>query len=515
MKLFSRPAATNELIIDTFAAAPVDMTTAADSAFARDVVTVGKRMNTRGWSWYKKIGEIHYAVGRSARTAGYAELGVYERRADGTPGKKITSGEEAKVASRLMSYTGGMRGLIERFVIHMKVPGTTWLIRVRIDGEVVGYDFVSDGEWDQASLDSLDDKANTQPLLRNTMPPGSTNGRPVKQQTIERRDLIGRVWRQDAQWADLPDSPMYALDDTCEVLHLLTKGLKVKLNQRLLMNGVWYFPSEIADVRIGAPTGKPGELHNNKIIDNVLKQAQHTALSPEDPMSPMPIIVSGPGDQAHNVVFAAPDREIFDVEMKLRTELIDRILFGLDINPQGVKGTTEANHWGAWAASDDEQRINIKPDLETLCWALTVLVMNRELSEANVASGRIAKRMVWYDLSAAVAKTNLAEDGRQAFDRGGVGPPGMRRMSGIDESDAPTEVEVIRMVGWKMGLPELALHGIEAAKDIDFEKIKATKSGPNPDSNAPDTPVGPGKGDPGSTNPADRKNNSPKRAQPG
>lgn len=66
MKLFSRPAATNELIIDTFAAAPVDMTTAADSAFARDVVTVGKRMNTRGWSWYKKIGEIHYAVGRSA-----------------------------------------------------------------------------------------------------------------------------------------------------------------------------------------------------------------------------------------------------------------------------------------------------------------------------------------------------------------------------------------------------------------------------------------------------------------
>lgn len=215
------------------------------------------------------------------------------------------------------------------------------------------------------------------------------------------------------------------------------------------------------------------------------------------------------------MVFAAPDREIFDVEMKLRTELIDRILFGLDINPQGVKGTTEANHWGAWAASDDEQRINIKPDLETLCWALTVLVMNRELQEANVASGRIAKRMVWYDLSAAVAKTNLAEDGRQAFDRGGVGPPGMRRMSGIDESDAPTEVEVIRMVGWKMGLPELALHGIEAAKDIDFEKIKATKSGPNPDSNAPDTPVGPGKGDPGSTNPADRKNNGPKRARPG
>ena len=90
-------------------------------------------------------------------------------------------------------------------------------------------------------------------------------------------------------------------------------------------------------------------------------------------------------------------------------------------------------------------KIDVKnPNL--IRWALTVLVMNRELQEANVASGRIAKRMVWYDLSAAVAKTNIAEDGRQAFDRGGVGPSALRRMSGIDEADAPDEVETIRMV---------------------------------------------------------------------
>lgn len=511
MSLFSRK--TRDTGTATFAAEPVDLGERADANYMASAVSRMAKANKRAWNWYTKIGEIHYAVSRASRTAGYASLGAYRLNADGTIGKKFTGASvEAEIATQMYSPTGGTRGLIERFITHMKVPGDTWLIRCRDDeGEPDGYDFVAAEEWSAESLEGLrNEDASKRPkeMLRVTMP--GTNGR---NSTVKIDDVIGRVWRPAGMFADLADSPMYALDDTCEILHSLTRGLKVKLAQKMVMTGFIYIPSEVNDARTAAPKGKGAALHDNKIIDQVLRAAQHAALNPDDPMSPIPIVVSGQGDQSENLRYIIPDFKIFEVEMSLRTELIDRILFGLDINPQGVKGTTEANHWGAWAAADDEMRINIKPDLETMCWALTRLILYAEMVDRGLPAGRITKCCIWYDLSKAVAKTNLAEDGRQAFDRKQIGPGAARRMAGIDNADAPTDDELIRMVGNDMGLPQLALHGVKAADKIDWDKVTPTKTGPNPDSQAPKSKVGPGKGQPGSPN--DRDSDTPKRKTPG
>jgi hypothetical protein len=87
-------------------------------------------------------------------------------------------------------------------------------------------------------------------------------------------------------------------------------------------------------------------------------------------------------------------------------------------------------------------------------------------------------------------------------------------MSGVPEDDAPSDIEYIRMAGWKMGDPYLATYGMPEAKKFDWEKIGSKKTGPAPDSTAPDSKVQPGKGQPGSPNPEDRKSDVPKRQQP-
>jgi len=514
VKFFTRDAAVDGGDEQTFAAQTVDISVPDDAAYMQTMTTKSVGLNDRAWKWHGKIGEIKYATSRSARTAGYATLGIYQRRADGTPGRKITGGREAKVAAMMRSQLGGHRGLIERFVTLMKVAGDAWLIRdVDDQGVHRGYDFVGAREWSRESLEALGKPNDTKDLIRNTVK--GNNGQVAGSRTVKRENVLGRVWRPDPEWIDQPDSPLHALDDICEVLYLLTRGIKLKLQQRLLMSGFVFIPSEVNDARRAGPMPKADELSNQKTIDVVKQSMEFNALNPDSPLSPVPIVVVGPGDQAHNIVFSAPDREIFEVEMKLRAEAVDRILFGLDINPEGVKGTSEANHWGAWAAADDEQRINVKPDLETLCWALEVLIMNRELMDAGMTTEQINKRMVWYDLSRATAKTNVAEDTRQLHDRGAVGTPALRRNSGVDESDAPTGEDLIRMVGWAMGVPELALHNVPEADGIDWEAITRTQSGPKADSPAKESRVGPGKGSPGSPNPSDRKNDGPKRAQPG
>lgn len=498
--------------VHVYAATEVNMAVRSDAEGVRDVVNASTRLNKESVKWYGKLGELRTAVSRAAREAGYAELGIYERRADGTPGKKITGGAEARTATLMRSPTSGVRGLCERFVTHMKVQGDTWLIRVRDSkGNHIGYDWVCPEEWEPESLVTLGDPDATTPLKRITLPGRGNNGT-NRTVVVERRDLLGRVHRPGPIWMDEPDSPMHALNETCATLFKLQRVLSGRLDQRAMMNGIWFVPSEINKARTNAPKADAQTLSNNETIDVLLRSFRFASLDSDDPRRNEPIVVSGPGAQAENLRFIQADLGVFELEMKQRSELIDRLLFGLDINPQGVKGTSDANHWGAWAASDDEIRINVKPDVELMCWALEVLVMNRELLDAGVPTGRIAKRMVWYDLTKAQTKTNQAEDGREAFALGVCGPATVRRTSGINDAEAPTNPEYIRMFGFRAGIPELALYGLPEANKIDFEKIGSKTNGPSPDSTAPESKVQPGKGQPGS--PDASKSNTPRSKRP-
>lgn len=507
---------------ETFAAQPIDMASPEDVARASVAIGFGKRTQDRAWAWYEKLGEVHQAVGRAAKVAGYADLGVYVLNADGSRGRLVTGGVEAKVAATLYSSFGGPRGLIERFFEHMKVPGDTYLIRCRTDGAHDGYDFVSAREWEPDSLAAYQSalkqgkSAAGMTLKRITQRSSKRNGRSsvseALYQEVMPHDLLGRVWRPGS-YVEEADSPLYALDDVCEILHWLTRGILSKLKSRLAMNGAVTIAQEVNEARSAAPSGKPGEFHSNKVINEFLKMSMFSTMNPDDPTSSLPVFLTVPGQFVENALkFHTMDRSIDEIEMNLRAEMTDRILFGLDINPQMVKGGGDANHWGAWAATDDEKRVNVQPDLDTLCWALTRLVLRREMLDAGLPAGRINRRCVGWDLSRANAKTNPAEDALQLADRVAVGPPAMRRMTGVPETDAPTELESVRMIGVLNNDPYLATFEMEVAKRIDWDKVGSAKTGPAADSAGPPSKAKPGKGQPGS--PSDNQTDTSKRKRP-
>jgi len=101
---------------------------------------------------------------------------------------------------------------------------------------------------------------------------------------------------------------------------------------------------------------------------------------------------------------------------------------------------------------------------------------------------------------------------RQLADRVMLSPKSTRNASGFEERDAPSDIEYIRMAGIAMGDPYLATYGMADAEKFDWEKIGGLKTGPNADSQAPDSTSQPGKGTPGS--PADSKSHTPKRMRP-
>jgi hypothetical protein len=147
-----------------------------------------------------------------------------------------------------------------------------------------------------------------------------------------------------------------------------------------------------------------------------------------------------------------------------------------------------------------------------MCWALTRLVLWREMEARNLKPGRIMNTMIWYDMTGAAAKTNLAEDSRQMRDRLLISDDAARRLSGITESDKPSDEEYVRMVGIKTSDPYLATFNMPIAEKIDWDQVGSAKTGPSADSPAEDSIVGPGVGDPGSPN--DIKSNTPRRNRP-
>lgn len=496
----------------SFAATPIDITRPEDRKYAVSVMAASRVKNDPAWDWYDKIGEIHYGVSRSSRIGGFADLGVYKLEKNGEIGEKVTTGLAGEIGSMLYSPYGGTRGLVERFLTLIKVPADCYLIEMRNGNEPDGFDFVSANELKMGDAAALLNASSGQDLYRITLPAKSRFGETEMEERLAPAQFYGRVWRPSPRFVDLPDSPLHALQTSCEVLHLLTLTLRAKLMSRLATNGIFYVPSEVNDARSAAPSSDPGEFHQNKVLDELIKAAIFAARNPGTAEAALPIFMTGPGQHADQFKHIVMDQELFETDMKLRAELIDRVLVGLDVQPTQIKGTESANHWSAWAASDDEMRVSVKPDLETMCWALTRLVLWKKLAEAGRKSGDVTKYVVSYDLSKAQSHINAAEDSRQNFDRLLVGGQATRKASGFEERDAPTSEEYIRMLGVRISDPYLATYGMPEAETFDWSKIGSKKSGPAPRSTAESAPVGPGTGTPGS--PADNETDVPARLRP-
>lgn len=494
---------------DLFASAVVNLNDPTQVEKFRAVVNASKIREGGYWDWYDKLGEIHYAVSRSARVAGYADLFPVQYDKNGKITKIITGGAEAAIVSGIFSPYGGVRGLVERFFTIIKIPADAYLIRCRgADGAHEGYDVVSAIELNLGSWDSLARSASGLPSNPQRLPPISrivvpgsrpSNGVSTDAFEVELKpaDILGRIWRPSKRYVEMPDSPMAPLEDLCEILYALTLSIKSRINSRFPMNGILFIPSSIGEVlSTGADAlddeGKtPGRGSRN--IDRLIQAMRYNIQNRGDADGAAPIVIEGPGEAADQIRDIEVSRDIAETDMKLRAEVIDRILTGLDVQPTSVKGVGDASHFSAWAAEDDERRVNVAPDVEMMVWALSRMILRAEMQALELPAGRIAKAGIWYDLSRVNVASNQEEAARQAHDRVIVSDAGARRMSNIPETDAPPEVEQIRRFGHKHGDPYLATFELDIAKRIDWEKV-ATKqpTGPAPGSPADTSPTGPG-----------------------
>lgn len=496
------------------ASAAINPRLRADQRYLRTTVATSRHRGRDLWNFYREIGEVHYAISRSARIAGYAKLKCVELDSKGRPAQEVTDGLAADTVGEIYSPYGGTRGLIERFYRLMKVPADSYLIQLRDDdGDPDGYHFLSPDELDVTSFSSFrpgDSRIRWITVPQNAE--GADNDRFMR--PIAADDMLGRVWQPDSQYVDLADSALGAMRTECETLHMLTESIKGKLMSRFALAGILFLPQGISTARIkkNGPTlaGQPVDDTLNFLVAAMTRNVKTW----DDATVGLPILLQGNAELGEKIKQITMDREIWATDIELRAELIQRILMGLDSNQDMTKGTSNQSHFGAWAAADEERRIAVQPDLEMMCWALTRLVLHRRLQADGMIPEDILKYAVWYDLSESTVHANQQEDARQLKDRGLISDAATRRMSGVKEDDKPSPEEVVRSAGRMVRNPMLMLYGTDEYKKIDWETVSKIPSsrGPVSDSPADDSEAGPGEGDPGS--PDDRETDVPRTQRP-
>lgn len=454
------------------------------------------------WNWYDKIGEVHYALSRAARIAGYTRL-FPEFYGDNGEWAENDTGPAGDIIAEIYSPYGGVRGLCGAYFTLTKVPAEMVLIRYRDDQGYDGYHLISPDSVDAGSLDQLapDGAARLKYVTARYGADGTNN----MIREVAPQDVLGRVWTPSWRFPDEADSGLAAMSEECEELYLLTKSTMAKLRSRFALAGLLFVPQSMQQLQI---QGRQGVEMAKNGLEYLITAMTTNVDNWDDAEAILPILMSGPGEAGEQIKHILLDREVWQTDIEQRRELIDRIYAGLDIQQQATKGVGESTHWSAWAVSDDELRLVAKPDMENMCWALTRLILqDRLMNEANMTPAQAARWRIGFEMNEAASKTNLQEDGRQLNDRGWLKGDVLADVSGFDPiAHKMTANEYIRWTGRQTKNPFLMLFDGDVLSDEDWDEVErfGGKKGPA-GAVGTDPKSGPGVGDPGSPNPDDRE----------
>jgi hypothetical protein len=491
----------------------------SDGAYLRASVGVGRNAGRNAWKWWNEIGEVHYAISRAGRIAGYARYFAAEFGRDGSVVSEIETGQAAEAVDGIFSMYGGTRGLTERYYTLMKVPGDSYLLDFGEDG----YHLASPDELDVTSFSRWSSKKDDIKKLKLVTVPGAyvdfegtSEVKTPFARELDPKQVLGRIWAPSKRWADVPESALHALDVECEALRDLTLSIKAQLRSRFALAGILFLPPGVS-MATSAKKNNPrvaGQLTENT-LNLILAAMTRNVKTYDDATALVPIILKGTnaedGERIKHIIL---DRSIFETDLQLRSELIGRILQSLDTNQDMSKGTSDQSHWASWAAADDERRVAVGPDLEAFCWGLERLAPRPKLKNGARLSKAGNRIGVWYDLSGAAARANAQEDARQAWDRGLISDDAANRNAGFQRMEASSPIEKVRAAGRHAKNPYLELYGTPEFEKVDWEKAALFGKSPGPaaDSTGDEPQAGPGEGDPGS--PDDRETDVPRTERP-
>lgn len=488
----SRPLRASAQVIKLDTRTEIDAFTRANAR-----ATAADAWQTAAWDYFDEVGEVKYAYYVMANTVSRIRIypGVVTDPA--RPPQHVNDVETLNPALRdcalaamrkLASGPGGIPTLLRDLALNLSVPGEGFLVQIP---ERRGSELPE--SWAIYSSDAVKVDASGNVALKMR-----ADDKMSDYVVLPKNAFVGRIWRSHPRYAQEADSAMRGLLGLLEELMLLNRTVRATARSRLNA-GLLYLPdglsigggeatpyTEDLDSTIGADESPSGTGDDEDEFENQLMDAMTTPIQDEDSAAAVvPLLVRGPAELGSQIQYIKFERS-FDPALAARaSEVLDRVLGGLDIPKEVVKGLADVKYSNAVVIDDQFFRSNVEPLVLMMVDALTTVYLRQYIVAHGFTREDAETIVTWYDPADVVVRPNRNQDATDGFDRYAVSAEAWRRTHGFSEDDAPDEEEVIqRLVIAKGQIPDALT---EALLRVFAPAImgRARAANPEVDSNLP------------------------------
>lgn len=432
------------------------------------------------WSFYRTVPEVRYPANwkGNALSRFVLRIGVWDPD-DPTAPPQIAEGSQRTdlvraaedVVMSLEGSQGGPPEIMKRYSINMDIAADGWLTGTDVSKDETDWEFLSIRELVFNNADG------EMKAYRDPVGDGSVDTSNPALAFSPRYSQ--RFWMSHPERSQQADGALESLRDDIERLKALNESITARLVSRLATAGLLFIPNSVTLPVKPENVSEQAALAEDPFIRELIAYFEATMLNRGTAAGALPVLLRGPDDVGDKIRHITLDRTIDKTEMSLRSELRETIVRGQDLPDEVQTGLGDASHWSAWSVMDSTVRNHLQPQADRFASGLTRVFLRPALRAmlGDVDPAELRRVCILADGSAAVARPNEAEDGRQLHDRYTISDAALRKRSGAVEDDAPDEVELVHQLGRKIHDPYLATFEMPVADRIDWEKVGTTGPG--------------------------------------
>lgn len=374
------------------------------------------------WNYHDTLGEFRYAVDWESKRLSRVRL--YAAKLE--PGADEPVRQNAGTAVELMTaMAGGVAGqatIMNGLATQLSVPGEGYVIVESVNGIE---------QWSVRSNDEVRAARGGYEVADENAVNGGTNWRPLAPNSLNPL----RVWRPNKRWHHIADSPARAARATMRELELVNRHIVAQYLSRLASAGVVIFPDEVT-----FPVREEFADAPDPFIAEWIEMGAEAIRTPGTAAGTVPMPIKVPGEWVDKIRHLDFTLKIDEKIIEKRDSAIKRLASQLNVPAEVLLGMSDLNHWNAWISDENSLKVDVAPDAELICQALTIGYLQPRLKASGVEDW--ATWVVWYDMSELTLRPDRSGDAIQLYDRLEIDGAALRRETGFDESDKPTNDEL-------------------------------------------------------------------------
>lgn len=427
------------------------------------------------WRLYDTIGELRYLANWVGSACSRVRIYVAEVDKNGRVQQETEKPKVAALADTLFGSPASKAEALRMLGINLTVAGDAYIIgRETPDPNVDDWFVVSCSELKRWGT-----------RLTMVWPDGE------KEPLDPNSDIVIRVWTPHPRRSLWADSPTRAAMPMLWEIERLTRFVFAQIDSRLISAGLLAIPKEAS-----FPDAENPELSASEAMTERLTEAGSRSLKGEGSAAGVvPMIAEFPTDALGKIQFIQFTSELSKQALDLRSEAIRRFALAMDVSPEILTGTGDANHWAAWHVDVSNVKIHIEPIMTRICDALTSSYLAPGLKGIKEDPDRY---IFWYDTAPLVVRPQRLEDTLNLYLQRVVGREAVLLAGDYKLTDVPSDAEDLKLFTRDLMLRDPTLFQIPAVRRVAgyTEEVLPANTPVTPPQPQPGVPGLPGAGPP-------------------